>query len=81
MSTYSDDELLMLSGIPTLRFCRRQWAMIHIGATMAGKSAHFWGYENYMSVRTTLFLLEARGGRWLICSSLPIVSYRLDYMG
>ena len=27
---YSDDDLLMLSGIQHFRFCPRQWALIHI---------------------------------------------------
>lgn len=27
---YSDDELLLLSGIQHFFFCRRQWALIHI---------------------------------------------------
>ncbi len=27
---YSDDELLMLSGIQHFAFCERQWALIHI---------------------------------------------------
>lgn len=28
--TYSDDDMLMLSGIQHFRFCPRQWALIHI---------------------------------------------------
>lgn len=28
--TYSDEELLMLSGLQHFAFCRRQWALIHI---------------------------------------------------
>ena len=27
---YSDDDLLMLSGIQHIAFCERQWALIHI---------------------------------------------------
>jgi CRISPR-associated exonuclease Cas4 len=30
MSTYSDDDLLPISGIQHFAFCRRQWALIHI---------------------------------------------------
>ena len=27
---YSDDDYLMISGIQHFKFCRRQWALIHI---------------------------------------------------
>ena len=27
---YSEDDMLMLSGIQHFKFCRRQWALIHI---------------------------------------------------
>jgi CRISPR-associated exonuclease Cas4 len=30
MKFYSDEELLMLSGIQHIAFCERQWALIHI---------------------------------------------------
>ena len=30
MATYSEDEMLMLSGIQHYQFCPRQWALIHI---------------------------------------------------
>lgn len=30
MSTFDDEELLMLSGIQHIAFCERQWALIHI---------------------------------------------------
>lgn len=30
MSEYSEDEMLMLSGIQHFAFCRRQWALIHL---------------------------------------------------
>ena len=30
MEEYSEDDYLMISGIQHFRFCRRQWALIHI---------------------------------------------------
>mgnify|MGYP006883729331 CR=1 FL=1 len=30
MTVYSEDDLLLLSGIQHFAFCRRQWALIHI---------------------------------------------------
>lgn len=30
MQGYSEDDFLMLSGIQHFRFCKRQWALIHI---------------------------------------------------
>ena len=30
MMKYSEDDYLMISGIQHFKFCRRQWALIHI---------------------------------------------------
>ena len=30
MMEYNEDEYLMISGIQHFKFCRRQWALIHI---------------------------------------------------
>ena len=37
---YTPDECLMLSGLQHFRFCRRQWALIHIEQQWAEKSPH-----------------------------------------
>lgn len=44
---YSDDDMLMLSGIQHYRFCPRQWALIHVeqqwndnGLTIEGQLLH-----------------------------------------
>ena len=47
MTTYSDDDLLLLSGIQHFAFCERQWALIHVEnqwaenvKTVEGKQLH-----------------------------------------
>ncbi len=79
MSTYSDDELLMLSGIQHFAFCRRQWALIHIEQQWLENLLTFGGRELHERADDPFFT-EARG-QMLICRSLPIVSYRLGLYG
>lgn len=31
--TYAEDDFLMLSGIQHFQFCKRQWALIHMGTS------------------------------------------------
>ncbi|MEM5770603.1 MAG: Dna2/Cas4 domain-containing protein, partial [Bacillota bacterium] len=79
MTTYSDDDLLLLSGIQHMAFCERQWALIHIEQvwsenvrTIEGKQLHEraddpFGDESRKTVR--------------IVRSMPLVSYRLGLRG
>lgn len=79
MSTYSDDDLLLLSGIQHFAYCERQWALIHIEQqwqenvkTVEGKHLH----ERVHNPE----LVEKRGDL-LVTRSLPIVSWRLGLYG
>lgn len=79
MSNYSDDELLMISGIQHFAFCRRQWALIHIEQQWQENLLTFGGRELHERVDDPFFT-EARG-TVLVTRSLPIISRRLGLYG
>jgi len=79
MIIYTDDELLMLSGIQHFAFCRRQWALIHIEQQWQENILTFGGRNLHDSVDDPFFT-EARG-MVLVTRSLPIVSYKLGLYG
>lgn len=77
--TYSEDELLQLSGLQHFAFCRRQWALIHI--------EQLWT-ENLRTVEGTLLHQRAhdekqreRRGDTLILRNLSISSKSLGLSG
>jgi CRISPR-associated exonuclease Cas4 len=79
MSNYSNDELLMLSGIQHIAFCERQWALIHIEQqwtenvlTVEGRQLHERADDpfNSTSLKHTVTL-----------RSVPLVSYHLGLTG
>ena len=76
---YSDDELLLLSGIQHFFFCRRQWALIHIEQQWQENILTFGGRELHERVDDPFFT-EARG-TVLVTRSLPILSRRLGLYG
>jgi len=76
---YSDDELLLLSGIQHFFFCRRQWALIHIEQQWQENLLTFGGRELHERVDDPFFT-EARG-TVLVTRSLPIISRRLGLYG
>lgn len=78
-NNYSDDELLMLSGIQHFAFCRRQWALIHIEQQWEENILTFGGRELHNRADDP-FYTEMRG-HTLITRSLPIVSYKLGLYG
>lgn len=76
---YSENELLMLSGIQHFFFCKRQWALIYIEqqweenkATMEGKIIH----ENV----DDKYFFESRDNVF-ISRSVPLISYKLGLYG
>lgn len=79
MNNYSDDDLLLLSGIQHFAFCRRQWALIYIEQQWQENILTFGGRELHERADDPFFT-EARG-TVLITRSLPIVSYRLGLYG
>lgn len=76
---YAEDDYLMLSGIQHFKFCRRQWALIHIEQqwaenvhTVVGELMHKKVHDPYL-VEKTKDLLVAR--------SLPIASRKMGISG
>ena len=76
---YAEDDYLMLSGIQHFKFCRRQWALIHIEQqwaenvhTVVGELMHKKAHDPY--------LMEKRKDL-LIARSLPIASREMGVSG
>lgn len=76
---YAEDDYLMLSGIQHFKFCRRQWALIHIEQqwaenvhTVVGELMHKKAHDPY--------LVEKRKDL-LVARSLPIASRKMGISG
>ena len=76
---YSEDDYLMISGIQHFKFCRRQWALIHIEQqwnenehTVIGELMHKRAHDRYITEKRK-DLLTVR--------ALPVSSRRLGISG
>ena len=76
---YKEDEYLMISGIQHFKFCRRQWALIHIEQqwaenehTVVGELMHKKAHDPYLT--------EKRKGMF-ITRALPVSSRILGISG
>lgn len=56
---YTEDEYLMISGIQHFKFCRRQWALIHVEQqwaenvhTVTGELMHKKAHDPYLTEKT-----------------------------
>jgi len=76
---YAEDELLSLSGIQHFRFCKRQWALIHIERQWEENLRTTEGHFLHERVDDP-FLRESRGDV-VISRAFPLVSYRLGLYG
>ena len=79
VSSYTDDDMLLLSGIQHFTFCERQWALIHIEQqwaenvrTVEGKHIH--------ERADNPFENETRGDT-RITRSMPLISRKLGLQG
>lgn len=79
ISKYTDDDLLMLSGIQHFAFCQRQWALIHIEKQWVENLRTVEGKQLHERVDNPDFF-EARGGI-LTARSVPLSSYELGFYG
>lgn len=77
--TYTDDQLLSISGIQHFVFCRRQWALIHIEQQWA---------ENYLTVSGNIMHENAHDNAssekrkdLIISRGMPVVSRELGING
>jgi len=76
---YADDELLSLSGIQHFRFCKRQWALIHIERQWEENLRTAEGHIIHERVDDPFFN-ESRG-ETIVSRSFPLVSHRLGFFG
>ena len=76
---YTEDELLMLSGIQHFRFCKRQWALIHIERQWEDNIRTQEGHFVHEKVDDPFFN-ESRGDV-IISRAVPVVSYCLGLNG
>lgn len=76
---YTDDELLLLSGIQHFCFCKRQWALIHIEQQWQDNLRTQEGHFVHERVDDP-FLNESRGDV-VVSRAFPLVSYTLGLTG
>ena len=76
---YPDDELLSLSGIQHFRFCKRQWALIHIEQQWQDNLRTQEGHIVHERVDDPI-LSESRGDT-VLSRAFPLVSYILGFTG
>lgn len=76
---YSEDDLLLLSGIQHFAYCERQWALIHVEKQWLENVKTVEGRHLHERVHNP-DLIEKRGDL-LTARSLPIVSLRLGLYG
>ena len=76
---YSDEELLMLSGIQHFAFCERQWALIHIEQQWAENMRTVEG--NHMHTRVDNPFENETRGNVVTLRSVSMVSYKLGLFG
>lgn len=76
---YSEDDLLLLSGIQHFAFCERQWALIHIEKQWAENLRTTEGHFLHEKVDDP-YIVERRG-TLVIARAVPIVSHALGLMG
>ncbi|MFH1118699.1 MAG: CRISPR-associated protein Cas4 [Bacteroidota bacterium] len=76
---YSDEDLLMLSGIQHFAFCERQWALIHIEQQWAENVRTVEGHHLHERVDDP-FNSDKRGDT-LTFRSFPLISRKLGFTG
>jgi CRISPR-associated exonuclease Cas4 len=76
---YADDELLSLSGIQHFRFCKRQWALIHVERQWEDNLRTAEGHIIHERVDDPFFN-ESRGNV-IVSRASPLVSYTLGLNG
>jgi len=76
---YSEEEMLMLSGIQHFFYCKRQWALIHIEQLWEENSRTIEGQFVHKKVDDP-YILESRGDI-LVERSVPLGSKRLGLYG
>lgn len=76
---YSEEDLLLLSGIQHIAFCPRQWALIHIEQQWTENRLTVEGHHLHERVDDP-FITDSRK-KVVTCRSLAVVSYKLGLYG
>lgn len=76
---YTDDDMLMLSGIQHYRFCPRQWALIHIEQQWADNRLTAEGH--ILHKRTDDPFYRQKCGEFITLRSVSIASHELGLYG
>jgi len=76
---YSEEDLLLLSGIQHISFCKRQWALIHIEKQWKENVKTVEGQILHEKVDDPEFTEKRKG--IIISRAMPIVSYSLGFYG
>ena len=79
MTLYSEDDLLMLSGIQHIDFCERQWALIHIEKQWQENSLTIEGQFLHEKVDNP-YIVEKRKDL-IVARAVPVVSNSLGLYG
>ena len=82
---YAEDDYLMISGIQHFKFCRRQWALIHVEQqwaenehTVIGELMHKKAHDPYLTEkRKDLLVVRALAGQFQNDGS----QWRMRYCG
>ena len=77
--TYSDDDMLMLSGIQHFRFCPRQWALIHIEQQWDDNRLTAEGHILHKRVDDPFY--RQKCGDYISLRSVSIASHQLGLYG
>ena len=76
---YSDDDMLMLSGIQHFRFCPRQWALIHIDQQWAENRLTMEGHIMHKRVDDPFY--RQKCGDFISLRSVSVASRQLGLYG
>jgi len=79
MNSYSDEDLLMLSGIQHIAFCERQWALIHIEQQWTENVLTIEGH--HLHERTDDSSEDETRGNTITWRAHSLISYRLGLYG
>ncbi len=77
--TYTDEQLLPLSGLQHYRYCPRQWGLIHIDCCWEENQLTYEGQQLHQHVDNPFYRQKHRDIIYL--RSLPLTSYKLGLSG
>lgn len=79
MTIYTDDNMLLLSGIQHYRYCPRQWALIHLEQEWEDNSLTYEGQLLHKNVDNPFY--RQRNGSIITLRAINVASYTLGLYG